>query len=88
MSTMMTNITLYSTKTCPECKIIKQALINNNIQYSEVDLATPAGLTELRMNGCYALSAPVLQLDNKFYVSNELTQNKISYLIKEIQSKI
>lgn len=88
MSTIMTNITLYSTKTCPECKIIKQVLINNNIQYGEIDLATPAGLTELRMNGCYALSAPVLQVDNKFYVSNELTQNNINHLIKEIQSRI
>lgn len=84
----MINIILYSTKTCPECKIIKQALTNNNIQYSEIDLATPVGLTELCMNGCYALSAPVLQVDNKFYVSNELTQNNINYLIKEIQSKI
>jgi glutaredoxin len=71
----MTKITLYSTKTCKECKVIKQILTNNNIQYNEVDLATPAGLTELRMNGCNALLAPVLQVDNKFYLRHELIQN-------------
>lgn len=84
----MQKISVYTTKLCPNCKMLKQLLEQENVQYKDIDMDTPAGLTELRMNGCYAISAPVLQVDNKFYVSNELTQNNINYLIKEIQSRI
>jgi hypothetical protein len=35
-------------------------------------MATPAALTELRMNGVFTMSAPVLQVDNKFYTYREL----------------
>ncbi len=41
-------------------------------------MATPAALTELRMNGVFTMSAPVLQIGNRFYtVSDLFSQNRI-----------
>jgi glutaredoxin len=68
----MRNIQVYSTSNCPNCRVLKQLLERMNVQYKEVDMATPAALTELRMNGVFTMSAPVLQVDNKFYTYREL----------------
>ena len=35
-------------------------------------MSTPEALTELRINGVFTLSAPVLQADDKFYTVEEL----------------
>jgi glutaredoxin len=68
----MRNIQVYSTSNCPNCRVLKQLLERMNVQYREVDMATPAALTELRMNGVFTMSAPILQVDNKFYTYREL----------------
>ena len=65
-------IQLYSTTNCPNCRVLKQFLENKNIQYKEVDMATPAALTELRMNGVFTMSAPVLQVGSRFFTTKEL----------------
>lgn len=86
----MTKISIYSTKLCPNCNILKQLLGQENIQYKDIDMATPIGLTELRMNSVFTMSAPVLQIDNKFYTTEELCkqdiidQNKVITLLKEV----
>ncbi len=65
-------IQLYSTNNCPNCRVLKQILENKNIVYKEVDMATPAALTELRMNGVFTMSAPVLQVNNRFFTTKEM----------------
>ncbi|MGB8217889.1 MAG: glutaredoxin family protein [Candidatus Methanoperedens sp.] len=60
-------ITVYSTPTCPNCVVLKELLKKTGLEFSEVNMATPAGLTELRINGVFAMSAPVLQIDGSFY---------------------
>ncbi len=81
-------IQLYSTNNCPNCRVLKQILENKNIKYNEVDMATPAALTELRMNGVFTMSAPVLQVDNRFFTTKELfskdriDQGKLESLLK------
>lgn len=85
----MQKISVYSTKMCPNCKMLKQLLGQENIQYKDIDMATPIGLTELRMNDIFTMSAPVLQVDNKFYTTKELCkqdiidQDKVRILLKE-----
>jgi len=68
----MQEIQIYSTVNCPNCRVLKQFLENKNIQYKEVDMATPAALTELRMNGVFTMSAPVLQVGSRFFTTKEL----------------
>ncbi len=68
----MQEIQLYSTTNCPNCRVLKQFLETKNIHYTEVDMATPAALTELRMNGVFTMSAPVLQVGSRFFTTKEL----------------
>ncbi len=81
-------IQLYSTGNCPNCRVLKQFLENKNIKYEEVDMATPAALTELRMNGVFTMSAPVLQVNNRFFTTKELfskdriDQSRLESLLK------
>jgi len=71
-------IFIYSTTNCPNCRALKQFLAGKNVQFKEVDMATPAALTELRMNGVFTMSAPVLQIGNTFHTSNQIfKQNTI-----------
>lgn len=84
----MQEIQIYSTVNCPNCRVLKQFLENKNIQYKEVDMATPAALTELRMNGVFTMSAPVLQVGSRFFITKELfsqeriDQNRLESLLK------
>ncbi len=74
----MQEIQLYSTTNCPNCRVLKQFFETRNIQYKEVNMATPAALTELRMNGVFTMSAPVLQIGSRFFTTKELfSQEKI-----------
>ena len=85
----MPKILIYSTKSCQNCKILKELLKRENVQYEDINMSTPQALTELRMNSVFALSAPVLQIDNKFYTTKELCkqeiidQDKVMSLLKE-----
>ncbi len=75
----MQGVIIYSTKNCPNCRVLKQFVENAKVQFTEVDMATPAALTELRMNGVFTMAAPVLQIGNKFHTYNELfTQDRIN----------
>ena len=76
--TAMQDINIYSTSNCPNCRVLKQLLDKKNIQFNEVDMSTPAALTELRMNGVFTMSAPVLQIGGRFYTTKELfSDNRI-----------
>jgi glutaredoxin len=84
----MQEIQIYSTVNCPNCRVLKQFFETRNIQYKEVDMATPAALTELRMNGVFTMSAPVLQVGSRFFTTKELfsqeriDQSRLESLLK------
>lgn len=63
---------VYSTKSCPKCEQLKAALGKAGITFENVDMSTPEALTELRVNGVFALSAPVLQAEEDFYTVEDL----------------
>lgn len=75
--------TVYSTKACPKCEQLKKALANSGVHFETIDMATPEALTELRINGVFTLSAPVLQIDDSFYTTDDLFDGEI---IKDIKS--
>lgn len=84
----MQEIQIYSTVNCPNCRVLKHFFETRNIQYKEVDMATPAALTELRMNGVFTMSAPVLQVGSRFFITKELfsqeriDQSRLESLLK------
>jgi len=46
------------------------------VPYKEVDMSTPAALAELRANGVFTTSAPVLKIGEKFLTSKDLFGEK------------
>ena len=82
----MKNITVYSTPTCPKCEQLKDMLKKNNIKFNEIDMSTAEGLTELRINGVFSITAPILQIDKKTLEHDELF--KESGTLKKIINEI
>jgi glutaredoxin len=66
------NCKVYSTRNCPKCAQLKIALIGMGIEFDNIDMSKPEALTELRVNGVFALSAPVLQVEDSFYTVDDL----------------
>ena len=68
----MSDIIIYTTETCPKCVQLKKVLKSNNVAFTEADMSTPESLTELRVNGVFTVTAPVLQIDDDFLTYEEL----------------
>lgn len=68
----MSEVTIYTTKTCPKCELLKRALKERGVAFKTTDMSTPEALTELRVNGIFTLTAPVLQVDEEFLTHDEL----------------
>ncbi len=68
---------VYSTKSCPKCEQLKAALVKAGIAFENIDMSTPEALTELRINGVFTLSAPVLQEEDNFYTVEDLFSGDI-----------
>jgi glutaredoxin len=68
----MSDIIIYTTETCPKCVQLKNVLKSNNVAFTEADMSTPESLTELRLNGVFTVTAPVLQIDDDFLTYEEL----------------
>ncbi len=86
----MSNITVYSKKSCPNCDLLKKLLMEKNIEHNIVRIDTPAALTELRMNSVFTMSAPVLQIGSKFYTLEDMAthSSKESGMIAIDQDKV
>ncbi|MFB3764227.1 MAG: glutaredoxin family protein [Methanotrichaceae archaeon] len=74
---------VYSTKACPKCEQLKKALANSGVHFENIDMATSEALTELRINGVFTLSAPVLQAGDSFYTTDDLFDGE---KIKDLRS--
>ncbi|ABE52997.1 glutaredoxin family protein [Methanococcoides burtonii] len=68
----MSDIIIYTTETCPKCVQLKKVLKSNDVIFTEADMSTPESLTELRLNGVFTVTAPVLQIDDDFLTYEEL----------------
>jgi predicted thioredoxin/glutaredoxin len=69
-------IKIYKTKDCPKCAMLATAIDAYDV-FETVDMSTPAVLTELRINGIFSLSAPILQVGEEFYTVEDLFKNGV-----------
>lgn len=67
---------IYTVKTCPKCEQLKRFLKSEGVDYREEDMSTPAALTELRVNGVFTRTAPVLQSVDRFLTVEEMFEGE------------
>jgi glutaredoxin len=63
---------VYTLEVCPNCIKLKEALTKAGIRYDERDMQSAESITEMRVNGCFAMEAPVLQVGEIFAESSTL----------------
>jgi len=68
----MSNI-IYTLEVCPNCILLKEALKELNIDYEERDMQSAESITDMRVEGYFGFSAPVLCIDgDRFYDTDNL----------------
>lgn len=70
------NLIVYSANLCDHCMKLKEFLHQNHIHFTEEDISTAESLTELRMNGCFCIEAPILRIGNLFLTDKDLFQEE------------
>jgi glutaredoxin len=68
----MSEITIYTTTTCPKCVQLKNFFDEKGISYKTADMSTPEAQTELKFNGIFTMSAPVLQVGEEFLTHKDI----------------
>lgn len=64
----MPNVTVYSTPTCPWCHKTKEFLGENNVQYSEVNVAADHKAAQEMMEKSGQMGVPVIDIDGQIIV--------------------
>jgi len=79
---------IYSLEVCPKCRRLKAFFEAKCIEYEETNMQTPEAMTELRCNGVFTISAPVLQVGAIFltvkemFKGNDIQEEEILRLVK------
>lgn len=68
----MTRIVIYSLQDCPRCEELKTWLRAAVVPFEEMDMNSPVGITDLRVNQCFAMEAQVLRVGDRFLASEDI----------------
>jgi len=78
------DLIVFSTKKCPNCEILKKWLKNHKMRFKEKDMESPEVMSELIMKDVYSLSTPVLQVNDKYLLPNDMfKENKLDEKLLE-----
>ena len=64
----MKKITVYSTPTCPYCKMVKEYLKGKNINFTDIDVADDAAKAQEMIDKSGQMGVPVLEINGKIIV--------------------
>jgi glutaredoxin-like YruB-family protein len=65
---MAHSVTVYSTPTCPYCKMAKTYLAENKIDFKEVDVSMDDKAAQEMIDKSGQMGVPVIDIDGKFIV--------------------
>jgi glutaredoxin 3 len=65
---MAREVKIYSTPTCPYCKMAKKFLDDNGIKYQELNVATDKAALKEMKNKCGSLTVPTICFDGEVLV--------------------
>lgn len=61
-------ITIYSTPTCPYCKLVKDYLKEKNIAYKDIDVASDPSAANEMVKKSGQMGVPVIDIDGQIIV--------------------
>jgi len=64
----MANVKIYSTPTCPYCKMVKQFLTENNIQFEDIDVAANQTAAQEMISRSGQMGVPVIDVDGQLVI--------------------
>lgn len=64
----MANITVYSTPTCPYCKMAKEYLASKDLAYSDIDVAADPAKADEMITKSGQMGVPVIDIDGAIIV--------------------
>jgi glutaredoxin 3 len=73
---MAREVKVYTTPTCPYCKMAKKFLDDNGIKYQEFNVAEDKAALEEMKNKCHSLAVPTICIDNEVLVGFDEAQLK------------
>jgi glutaredoxin 3 len=79
------SLMIYSTGSCPRCKILKDAFQKAGLEYTEADMATSESRASMMTGGCFSLSAPVLQVGEEVYGPDQLFDSSGNLLAEKLR---
>ncbi len=65
---MAREVKIYTTPTCPYCKMAKKFLDDNGIKYQELNIVEDKAAREEMKNKCASLAVPTICLDGEVLV--------------------
>ncbi|MCE5322854.1 glutathione S-transferase N-terminal domain-containing protein [bacterium] len=75
----MKNVAVYSTPTCPYCRLAKDYLTEKGIQFSEYNVATDLEARNLMVQKSGQLGVPVIEVDGQVVIG--FNRQKLDELI-------
>ena len=64
----MAKVKIYSTPTCPYCKMAKQFLTENNVEFEDVDVSASQTAAQEMISKSGQMGVPVLDIDGQIIV--------------------
>jgi glutaredoxin-like YruB-family protein len=65
---MAREVEVYTTPTCPYCKMVKKFLDDNGIKYQEFNVAADKAAREEMRNRCHSLAVPTICFNGEVVV--------------------
>ena len=75
----MANVKIYSTPTCPYCKMAKQFLTENNLQFEDIDVSSNQSAAQEMISKSGQMGVPVLDINGQIVVGFD--KGKIKQLL-------
>ena len=69
-------VKVYSTPTCPYCKMAKQFLTENNIAFEDIDVSVNQNMAHEVIQKSGQMGVPVLDIDGQIVVGFDRTRIK------------
>ena len=64
----MTDITVYSTPTCPYCKMVKEFLNEKGVEFKEIDVSTDRDAVKTIVEKSGQMGVPQIEINDKIIV--------------------